>query len=459
MGSAGITFSGFNNIDFSTILNAIMTQERQPVVTLQARQKALEAQKTAFSTLATKLTALETAPKTLSDSTRFGGRTGTSTNAAAVAVSASSAAAVGSYDIVVNELARGQTTASTSSHADKDTTVIASGGALVINGVSVAVTVPATLQDLADAINANDEVAVNAAVVSPTPGTYQLVLTGKTTGTAGAFTIQNTLSGGTGVTFADTDGNGVSGDTAADNAQAASDAAFTVNNVAITSSKNTVADAIPGVTLTLLKKDPLASVGVSVNADQDAAKTQVKAFVTAFNDILQFAKDQSAAALKGETNNIGRDALLRGLRNQLRTEMNREYATGGTYTYLSQVGIGFDRSGALQFDEAKFDEATKNGNGQVMKLFAGSGGVTGAFASLQAMVTEYTDAGGLVPDAKDRITAQLQAVATRIDAMEARLAIRREALNKEFIATDQAMTKLNSSIQSLSSLNNQYRLF
>ena len=165
------------------------------------------------------------------------------------------------------------------------------------------------------------------------------------------------------------------------------------------------------MSLTLLKKDPTTTVNVSVTANQQAAVDQVKSFVSAFNDILTFAKDQSAAASKGETNNIGRDALLRGLRNELRGEMNREYATGGTYTYLSQVGLGFDRSGKLTLDEKKFAEATKNGNGEVMKLFAGANGIDGAFTKLQSLVTGYTEAGGLVPDAKTRITAQLQSVA------------------------------------------------
>ena len=444
--SSGITFGGFNNIDFSYILNAIMQQESQPVVALQAQQRALQSQQSAFSTLASKLTALETAMKPLGDRTEFGGRSANSTNTAAIDVSATSAASIGAYDIVVSELARSQTTASTSSHTDKDTTVVATGGSLVINGVALSITVPATLEDLADAINANDDLAVNASVVSPTPGTYQLVLTGKATGVDNAFTITNNLTGGSGVSFGA-------------NAQNAANAQFTVNNVAVQSATNNVDDVIAGVSLTLLKKDPTTTVNVSVTANQSAAVDQVKSFVSAFNDILTFAKDQSAAASKGETNNIGRDALLRGLRNELRAELNREYATGGTYTYLSQVGLGFDRSGKLTLDEKKFAEATKNGNGEVMKLFAGANGVDGAFTKLQSLVTGYTEAGGLVPDAKTRITAQLQSVAGRISSMEARLAIRRTALNKEFIATDQAMSALNKSVEALSSLGGQYRLF
>src|SRR5678809_1130706 len=111
MGSP-ITFSGFNNIDFSSILNAIMTQESQPVRTLQSQQQAMQLQKSAFSTLASKLSTLESTIKTPATRTEFGGKTAASTNANAVAVSASSAASVGSYDVVVSDLARSQTTAS-----------------------------------------------------------------------------------------------------------------------------------------------------------------------------------------------------------------------------------------------------------------------------------------------------------------------------------------------------------
>jgi hypothetical protein len=48
-------------------------------------------------------------------------------------------------------------------------------------------------------------------------------LTSTLTGAANAFTVTN--SGGAGLSFLDTDGNGVTGDSAADNAVSASDAA------------------------------------------------------------------------------------------------------------------------------------------------------------------------------------------------------------------------------------------
>ena len=60
MGSP-ITLSGFNNIDFSQVLNALMAQERLPVTQLTTQQTALTNQKGFFATFASKLASLESA--------------------------------------------------------------------------------------------------------------------------------------------------------------------------------------------------------------------------------------------------------------------------------------------------------------------------------------------------------------------------------------------------------------
>ena len=65
--SAPITFSGFNNIDFNQILNAIMQQARAPLTALEDRQKALKSQITTFDTLAANVSALRAAADDLGD--------------------------------------------------------------------------------------------------------------------------------------------------------------------------------------------------------------------------------------------------------------------------------------------------------------------------------------------------------------------------------------------------------
>jgi flagellar hook-associated protein 2 len=454
MGS--ITFSGFNNIDWNSVLNAVMAQERQPVTALESQRTALKSQQTAFTTLATKVSTLESAVSDLQSATAFSGRSATSTNSSAVSIEASTAAP-GSYDVVVQELARAQVTASSSTHPDADTTDVATGGSIIINGKTITVTVPTSLQALADAINSTDDVGVVASVVSAAPGQYQLVLTGRATGQANAFTVENHLTGGSSpLAFTDTDGDGASGDSAEDNAVSATNALATVNNVTVSTDSNVLTSVIPGASITLLRKDPAATVTLSVTEDMSKTKSLIQTFVTAFNDLTQFSKDQAASFLKGEKNNLGNDGTLRGLRQQLRLDVNSQFTTGGAFEYLSQLGLEFDQSGVLQFKTSSFDAAWTSDPSSVRKLFTSA---TGAFSGLAAHVEDYTKEGGLLPSAKGRIDTQLKALGERIDAMEARLAIRRATLAREYAATDNTISALNGSISALSGLGGQYRLF
>src|SRR4029078_8819613 len=131
----------------------------------------------------------------------------------------------------------------------------ATGGSLTIGTEPITIAGPVTLKALVAAINADANAPATASTVASEPGKHRLVLPSKNTGEANAFTISNQLTAGT-MTFADADGHNISGDRAADNAVNATNASFLINNIPVTSTTNTRTDAIPGVTLTLLQKDP-----------------------------------------------------------------------------------------------------------------------------------------------------------------------------------------------------------
>jgi flagellar hook-associated protein 2 len=446
-----ITLSGFNSIDFNLILTSIMTQESQPLVALQSRQSALETRLKSLSTLTTRIGALQDAVEDLSSSSDLTSYSATSSDTSAVAVSSGSAAIPGRYEIVVNELARAQVTASASSAPDPDTTVVASGGTITISGVTVNIGGPVTLRQLADAINASAEPPARATVVQTAPGQYKLVLTAKDAGQANAFTITKGLTGGTGVSFTDTDLDGVSGDSAADNAVQALDASVLVNNIPVTSTTNTLESTIPGVTVTLLKKDPASTVVVDVAADPNRLKDKIKTFISAYNDFLKFANDQRAAAGRGEGGSIGRDVVLAQLRNTLRGALTSAFGANGSAGYLSQAGIEFTETGTLKLNEAVFDDAADNGV-DLEALFVGTDANPGAFKSVGTMLDSYTQANGLLSGARQQLTSQVTRLTEQIADMQDRLAIRRASLQREFIAADQAMSRLKAQSGSLGAI-------
>ena len=263
MGSP-ITLSGFNSIDFNQILTAIMTQESQPLRALQTRQSTLQSRANTFNQLTTRAAAVQAAATRLADPAVQAGFAATTSDPSTVTASATSSAIAGSYVIAVDATAQAQVTASTTAAATPDT-IVASGGAITVGGVTVTLAGATTLRQLADAINATGNPPARASVVQSGPSSYRLVLSARDTGAANAFAITNGLTGGSGVAFADSDADGTSGDSPADNAVNAADASIRVNNISITSTTNTIDAAVPGVTLTLLK--PGASTTVTVAAD------------------------------------------------------------------------------------------------------------------------------------------------------------------------------------------------
>jgi len=449
MGSP-ITFSGFNSIDFNVVLNAIMQQESAPLQALQDKQTELQATSTTYGKLATKLDALRTASGALSDSSSVTAYAATSSDTTALTASAGSGAMAGRYEVKVNQLARAQVTVSSTFAPDTDTTIVATGGSLTIGSEQVNITGPVTLRQLAAAINADANSPANASIIATDPGKYRLVLTSKETGQANAFTISNQLTAGT-IAFTDTDNNGISGNSTADNAVNATDASVLINNIAVTSTTNTLDSAIPGVTLTLQQSDPTKTVVVSVDRDDQDLADRLNAFVSAYNDLVSFSDAQATASNNGTVGAIGRDSVLRGLRSSLRDALLGVHGTG-TFTRLAEVGLGFTRTGQLTLDQSKLTDALNSDPQAVQSLFADS--TTGTFGSVNTLLDEYTAAGGFLPDAQSRLTDEISRVGRQIDDMSAQLAVRKAALQQEFTAADQAMAQLNSQKTSLSGFSN-----
>ena len=431
-----------------------MAQERLPATQLETRQKTLSSQNQLLGTLLTKLNTLQDALGGLADADSINPSTAASSSSN-VLVSAGSAATPGTYNLVVSQLARSQVMASSSTYSSL-TDVAATAGSLTFtpatgDPVTVTLSGSTTLTGLAAAINNTEDIPVTASVVQTAPGTYKLVLTGKETGAPNAFTVTSTLSGGAGVTFTDTDGDNTYGDSAADLVQSALNASFTVNGLAVQSASNIVTGAVPGATLTLKKQDPSETVTVSVSRDEAEATSRIQAFMDAYNGIVLFMKEQDAADLAGRAS-LAKNPLLRGFRNNFRTALQANHPEAGTFTTLAQIGIGFDRTGKMTLDKDAFKTASTTSLSSVQTLLSGADGDGGVIGALVTAVTDYTEAGGLLSTARDRLTQQVKDIGTRLDALDARLAVRRLALQKEFLEADRLMQQLNSQGSSLSQL-------
>ena len=313
----------------------------------------------------------------------------------AVRATANANANVGANDIDVLQLARAQRNASL--YYAKDATF--NGGrafsmtVALTGGGSKTVAIPASATTPAGVVNAinNAGAGVRAQLVDTGTGAtpLRIVLTAADTGLAKGFSV--TTNDGTGGSVANLDLSTV--------LQTPLDASLDVNGVRLTRPSNTIADAIPGVTLEL-NATTTTPAQVQITRDVKAARDKITSLVSAFNDVRTVLNVVSDP--KSTVENLGgtltSDSLIAQLRSVARTLVTGDSGTpGANVTALRDIGITLQRDGTLAVDDAKLDAALANNYDDVVKMMTGN----------TTPATVGTGSRGLAGDAVKRLTSLL----------------------------------------------------
>ncbi len=150
-----------------------------------------------------------------------------------------------------------------------------------------------------------------------------------------------------------------------------SDAQLRVDGVLMSRSTNNVSDAITGVTLALQQAEVGTTVNVEVKRDTTAALTSAKSLATAYNELIDFVRTNTAsggALAYNSTLKASAAAFTRALLADV---------VGSSLARPTLAGITLDKAGQLSVDATVFN-ATLQVNPEGMKsLFALSGSVAG----------------------------------------------------------------------------------
>ena len=397
-----------SGLDTSSIISQLMQLERRPMVQLQTRQDALRKVDDAWGQITTKLSALRKALDGLDKGDDYAKHVATtSSNEAVIKASQSGAPESGSFSLTVNRLAQAHQVGVGQALTGPDSLVGAGQFAIQLgDGTTQTVTTDATttlkqLQEKIDALG----VAVDAAVVQSGATSHRLVLTAKSTGAAGAFTVTGTPPG-------------------LNNAQTSvmsqgQDAQLTLGTGAgamvVTRASNTVSDLISGITLDLKST---GTTTVATSRDTPATKKAITDLVDALKSVFATIKDltkydattKKSGPLQG---NAQAYRLAADLRQGVTTYMN---GLSGGLTNAGDIGVTFNSKGELQFDEAKLDSAlATNYDGVVSLLSQVGASVTGT------KVSYITSGTSTVPGAYDVTVTRAAApppVATSIAAYQ-----------------------------------------
>ena len=185
--------------------------------------------------------------------------------------------------------------------------------------MTISVAADATLQQIADSINAKPTGPVVAAVVKNTAGEQRLVLSSRKTGSESDFSVSGGLLADDS-TYTTPDVSKL-------------DAEYTVDGgTAQTSKTNVLENVIPGLRMTLkgVTASPAAITVTEPQLDRDAVKSKIKAFVDAYNAVVDTARSEitekpdstgatdSISAGQGQLyGDTGMNSMLSALRRQM----------------------------------------------------------------------------------------------------------------------------------------------
>ncbi len=212
-------------------------------------------------------------------------------------------------------------------------------------------------------------------------------------------------------------------------------------------SDNKVSDVIPGVTLELRQAAPGRQVNVNVKEDSQVVLGKVKTFVDGLNAVLSFIQQQNALTKDTDTSQtLGGDGLLRSIEMRLRSLVqDPQYGLGTSINRLAQLGITFNRTGTVDYQEETFNKTLAKDPLAVQRFLAGDGFSTGFIASVKREVnTMLNTTFGPVAIRKKGLQDRISQMDDRIANSERQLARKEENLRKKFSRLEETMSRLKS---------------
>ncbi|MDO9476778.1 MAG: flagellar filament capping protein FliD [Pseudohongiella sp.] len=374
----------------SELLENLVNAERAPAERRLDSQKALvDAKISAFGEVSSAISQLNSSMKALNSVSAFNASTASSSNQNALSATATSIAGNGTYSVNIQQLAQ-QHTIATQSYSSINEAI--GTGVLtfrfgttdidefdVYQGFAVNADKPSrnviisnsnnTLAGMRDAIN-DAAIGVQATIVDDGSG-FRLLLTSNEAGANNS--IQLTGSGSAGM--AAFNFNAIS--QTAIQTQAAQNAQFTVNGLAVTRENNLVVGVIPGVTLNL-KETTNGPVSLSISKDPAALLEKMQGFVDSYNQLKTLGDTLTAfnaeAGESGQGSLLTGDAALRRMMSEINSTL-RSFNTTLDVRSLAEVGISTDQFSdyQLKLDAAKFRTAFTANPSAVTSLFAANG--------------------------------------------------------------------------------------
>lgn len=319
----------------------------------------------------------------------------------------------------------------------------------------------ATLEDVRNAIDAAN-VGVSASIVNTGTGAspFRLSLASERSGEEGRFLI-DTGEFDLGLSVLDE----------GEDARVFFGSSDAASGVLLTSSVNSLDGVIQGVSLNLVSASD-TPVQITVSRDTGSIEKKVDEFIAAFNSVIDGIDFRTRYDQETEEKGVllG-DGTMLNLRNSMFNTLRREnQGFDGDYDSLTEVGIRIGSGGKLEFDKDKFREAYADNPEAVEALFTqrtiednddGDPNTideqTFSELSVLGQLEEFADSyvttiGGVLQNRTNAIDSQISLQESRIEAIQESLNRKRETLQRQFLAMEQAIGSFQTQSSSLAQI-------
>lgn len=441
-----------SGLDTNSIISELMSLAKQPEIALQSQQSGLQARNTALTSIQSALQGMVTNAQALSD-VSLSQQTQSVTSSDSTLVSATAinglGAVVGGYQIGVSAMASAaHATYSFASQASPNTiTVTPSTNGTAGTAQTYNLGANATSQDLVNAVNADPTGSVWGTVVNGT-----IVFSDRTTGAPSTFAVSDSAG-----TMA-LQGSATPG----------TNAQYTINGVAQPSSpSNTVANAIPGVTLTFGGiTTGMAGGGVNVNVGTPNLSTSqiqnaITTFVNSYNSVIDAVNTQLTTPPSTSDPTVGTlygDPELSGLLSSMREAMYSSDPTlPSSMSSLMNIGVstGAATGAATPNQSAVSGHLTLDTNALTQAIQSNPSGVVNVLKSFSQsfsnLVNNVAQTGGTLDTRIQGDSSEISDLTNQINLMQSSLTDKQNQLTQQFAALEGALSQSQSTSSWLSS--------
>ncbi len=451
----GISFGSINTGLPKDIVKQIIEAEKIPIKTLEKRKEKIESKKTQVDELINLVRNVQ--QDTVKNSTEISLKElSVDANKEIIDINVDKNMAVpSSYQFEVVQLAQKSSTLSTGiSDPDKSYVGVGYIHYTLPSGENREIYIDpenSTLNKIASLINSNNEMQVRANVVNDGSGSknpWRLLLSLKETGDDNKAEFPHLYF---------VDGRR---DFTLEYERGAQDAIVKIDGFKIETPENEINNLIPGAAINLKQAKPGEEFSINIREDIPSISEKIKKMVENINGVLNFINKQNKLNKDSDTSRtLGGDITIQNIEGQLRNLIFKERKTGLGNIRAHDLGISFQKSGLLTFDQDKFESIMAKESKKVYRSLVGfydenkENSVPGLITELNK-ISSYSlkVPNGTLFNRKKTFQTNIDRINKDISRKEILLKEKEESLKNKFSRLESTIAKIRNQGAGLSGL-------